>query len=266
MRVCRLVGHSKRSYEPLSEPASSSFFINRSLTSSQKRLPASRPSYDGVIRSVASSPRLTLSPIAEETGLIVPIGEWVLRQACAEAMRWPGHIRVAVNLSVAQFRGRKLVQAVTGALAESGLPGQRLELEITETVLMQNTEATLGILHQLRALDARISMDDFGTGYSSLSYLRSFPFDKVKIDRSFVHDLSGKASSIAVVRAILGLGHSLGLATTAEGVETKAQLAILQEGVCTEVQGYFFCQPKSAADLPSFFGQNDMEIAARKTV
>jgi diguanylate cyclase (GGDEF)-like protein/PAS domain S-box-containing protein len=205
-------------------------------------------------------------PIAEETGLIVPIGEWVLRQACAEAMRWPGHISVAVNLSVAQFRGRKLVQAVTGALAESGLPGQRLELEITETVLMQNTEATLGILHQLRALDARISMDDFGTGYSSLSYLRSFPFDKVKIDRSFVHDLSGKENSIAVVRAILGLGHSLGLATTAEGVETKAQLAILQEEGCTEVQGYFFCQPKSAADLPSFFEQNDMKIAARKTL
>jgi diguanylate cyclase (GGDEF)-like protein/PAS domain S-box-containing protein len=203
-------------------------------------------------------------PIAEETGLIVSIGEWVLRQACAEAMRWPGHIRVAVNLSVAQFRGRKLVQAVTGALAESGLPGQRLELEITETVLMQNTEATLGILHQLRALDARISMDDFGTGYSSLSYLRSFPFDKVKIDRSFVHDLSGKENSIAVVRAILGLGHSLGLATTAEGVETKAQLAILQEEGCTEVQGYFFCQPKSVADLPSFFEQNDMKIAARK--
>jgi diguanylate cyclase (GGDEF)-like protein len=205
-------------------------------------------------------------PIAEETGLIVPIGEWVLRKACSEAMRWPGHIRVAVNLSVAQFRGRKLVQAVTGALAESGLSGQRLELEITETVLMQNTEATLGILHQLRALGARISMDDFGTGYSSLSYLRSFPFDKVKIDRSFVHDLSGKESSIAVVRAILGLGHSLGLATTAEGVETKAQLAILQEEGCTEVQGYFFCQPKSAADLPSFFEQNDMKIAARKTV
>jgi diguanylate cyclase (GGDEF)-like protein len=205
-------------------------------------------------------------PIAEETGLIVPIGEWVLRKACSEAMRWPGHIRVAVNLSVAQFRGRKLVQAVTGALAESGLSGQRLELEITETVLMQNTEATLSILHQLRALDARISMDDFGTGYSSLSYLRSFPFDKVKIDRSFVHDLSGKESSIAVVRAILGLGHSLGLATTAEGVETKAQLAILQEEGCTEVQGYFFCQPKSAADLPSFFEQNDMKIAARKTV
>jgi diguanylate cyclase (GGDEF)-like protein len=205
-------------------------------------------------------------PIAEETGLIVPIGEWVLRQACAEAMRWPGQIKVAVNLSAAQFRGRKLVQAVTGALVGSGLPGQRLELEITETVLMQNTEATLDILHQLRALEARISMDDFGTGYSSLSYLRSFPFDKVKIDRSFVHDLSGKESSIAIVRAILGLGHSLSLATTAEGVETKAQLAILQEEGCTEVQGYLFCQPKSAADLPIFFAQNSMKIAARKTM
>jgi diguanylate cyclase (GGDEF)-like protein len=205
-------------------------------------------------------------PIAEETGLIVPIGEWVLRQACAEAMRWPGNIRVAVNLSVAQFRGRKLVQAVTGALVESGLPGQRLELEITETVLMQNTEATLGILHQLRALEARISMDDFGTGYSSLSYLRSFPFDKVKIDRSFVRDLSGKEDSIAIVRAILGLGHSLGLATTAEGVETKAQLEILQEEGCTEVQGYLFCQPKSVADLPIFFEQNSKKIAAHKTV
>jgi diguanylate cyclase (GGDEF)-like protein len=195
-------------------------------------------------------PPIEFIGLAEEIGLIVPIGEWVLREACREAASWPGDIRVAVNLSPAQFRNRNLTHDVIRALAASGLNPQRLELEITESVLLVENEATLTTLHQLRSLGVRIAMDDFGTGYSSLSYLRSFPFDKIKIDGSFVRDASSRVDCAAIIRAIAGLGESLGIPTTAEGVETEEQLRhVFAEG-CTEVQGYLFSHPRPAAELP----------------
>jgi diguanylate cyclase (GGDEF)-like protein/PAS domain S-box-containing protein len=190
-------------------------------------------------------------PISEEIGLIVPLGDWVLKRACAEASVWPGHVKVAVNVSPAQFRTGHLVESVTEALAASGLPAARLELEITESVLLTNSAATLATLHALRALGVRISMDDFGTGYSSLSYLRSFPFDKIKIDQSFIRDLATTEDAEAIVRAIIGLGASLGMRTTAEGVETDEQLAWLRTEDCAEVQGYFFSPSVPAAELPA---------------
>jgi len=192
---------------------------------------------------------LEFIPVAEETGLIVQIGEWVLRQACAEATRWPKHVTIAVNLSPAQFKSRNLLPTVISALATSGLPAGRLELEITEMVLVQDNDGAFAILHQLRDLGIRISMDDFGTGYSSLGYLRSFPFDKIKIDQSFIRDLPGKQDSVAIVRAVVGLSSSLGITTTAEGVETKEQLASLTAEGCTEFQGFLFSQPRRAADV-----------------
>jgi diguanylate cyclase (GGDEF)-like protein len=182
-------------------------------------------------------------PVAEETGLIVSIGEWVLREACEAATAWPNEVRVAVNLSPAQFKKGKVYDVVVAALKDSGLPATRLELEITESLLLVDNEPTLGTLHRLRALGVRISMDDFGTGYSSLSYLRSFPFDKIKIDRSFMRDLGRGEDSLAIVRAVIGLGHSLGMSTTAEGVETEEQLAAVREEGCDEVQGFFFSPP-----------------------
>jgi diguanylate cyclase (GGDEF)-like protein len=185
-------------------------------------------------------------PVAEMSGLIVPLGEWALHRACAEAASWPGNVSVAVNLSPVQFKGRALVQTVTEALAASGLPDFRLELEITESVLLQDGKATL---QALRDLGVRIAMDDFGTGYSSLSYLRSFPFDKIKIDQSFIHDLRENDNSAAIVRAVTSLGTSLGMATTAEGIETHAQLAQLRMQCCTEVQGYLFSRPCPAGDM-----------------
>lgn len=188
-------------------------------------------------------------PVAEETGLIVPLGEWVLRQACAEAAKWPNEITIAVNLSPAQFKSKNLVPAVTSALVSSGLPARRLELEITELVLLQDNESAFAILHQLRDLGIKIAMDDFGTGYSSLGYLRSFPFDKIKIDQSFIQDLPGKEESLAIVRAVVGLSSSLGITTTAEGVETHEQLASVTSEGCTEFQGYLFSKPRTAEDV-----------------
>jgi predicted signal transduction protein with EAL and GGDEF domain len=188
-------------------------------------------------------------PVAEDIGLIVPLGEWVLREACAEAMNWPEDIKVAVNLSPAQFRSRNLVQAVVSALAHSGLSPRRLELEITESVFLAETEANLAILHQLRELGVSISLDDFGTGYSSLSYLRSFPFDKIKIDRSFVQGIAERTDCVAIVRAISGLGRSLNITTTAEGVETVDQLDWLRAEGCNEVQGFLFSAARPAAEL-----------------
>ncbi len=187
-------------------------------------------------------------PVAEEIGLIAPLGEWVLRQACREAAWWPTDIRVAINLSPAQFRSRNLVQVVASALVASSLSPGRLELEITESVLLHDNEATLAVLHQLRALGVRIAMDDFGTGYSSLSYLLSFPFDRIKIDRSFVRDISERADCAAIVQSIASLGASLGMATTAEGVETGEQLQLLKAVGCTEVQGYYFARPQPAGE------------------
>ncbi len=188
-------------------------------------------------------------PLAEEIGIIAPIGIWVLRTACREAATWPGNVKVAVNLSALQIKSKTLVLDVAAALGASGLSPGRLELEITETVILQDSEATLTVLHQLRALGLRISMDDFGTGHSSLSYLRSFPFDKIKIDKSFVCDISEADESAAIVRAVTGLGMSFGMATTAEGVETEQQLLRLREEGCTEVQGYLFSPPRPAKDI-----------------
>jgi diguanylate cyclase (GGDEF)-like protein len=191
-------------------------------------------------------------PLAEEIGLIVPLGAWVLRQACMEAASWPNGLKLAVNVSSVQFRNRGLVDTVMSALAESGLPGDRLELEITESVLLNNDSDTLGLLHQLRRIGVRISLDDFGTGYSSLSYLRTFPFDKIKIDRSFVQDLGSSQGTMVIVSALIDLATGLGMITTAEGVETQAQLDWLQSKRCTEVQGYLISRPLTAGDFRSF--------------
>jgi diguanylate cyclase (GGDEF)-like protein/PAS domain S-box-containing protein len=201
-------------------------------------------------------------PLAEEIGLIVPIGEWVLKQACCEAAKWPKPVRVAVNLSPAQFKSRSVMQSVISALAVSGLEATRLELEITESVLLHDNEATLATLHQLRSFGIKISMDDFGTGYSSLSYLRSFPFDKIKIDRSFIKDISDKGDCAAIVKAVAGLGKGLGIATTAEGVETIEQLHKVRNEGCTEVQGYYFSAPQPGDKLRKFFEQQKTSRAA----
>jgi diguanylate cyclase (GGDEF)-like protein len=198
---------------------------------------------------------LEFIPVAEETGLIVPLGEWVLRQACAQAARWPDHVTVAVNLSPAQFKSRNLLATVVNALAASGLPAKRLELEITELVLLQDNDGAFAVLRQLRDLGIRIAMDDFGTGYSSLGYLRSFPFDKIKIDQSFIRDLSSKEGSIAIIRAVVGLSSSMGITTTAEGVETKEQLARLTLEGCDEVQGFLFSPPRPAKELQRLFDE-----------
>ncbi|MET0531030.1 MAG: EAL domain-containing protein [Microvirga sp.] len=188
-------------------------------------------------------------PVAEDIGLIVSVGDWVLEQACMAAMHWPKNIKVAVNLSPVQFRNRTLVQSVGRALARSGLAPERVELEITESVLLQDNDVTIATLHQLRRLGVRIAMDDFGTGYSSLSYLRSFPFDKIKIDQSFVREMSSRADCLAIVRSIAGLGASLGMTTVAEGVETEDQFLQISAAGCTEVQGYYFGRPKPAHEL-----------------
>ena len=201
-------------------------------------------------------------PMAEEIGLIGAIGGWVLRTACAEAATWPGNVRVAVNLSPVQFRDRSLPALVADALADSGLAPQRLELEITESLLLSDDEAVLSMLHEMRAMGARISMDDFGTGYSSLSYLRRFPFDKIKIDQSFVRGLSDEADCAAIVRAVVGLGRSLGMAVNAEGVETAAQLAALRAEGCGEVQGYLFSRPRPARDVRAMLEPAEPAAAA----
>jgi diguanylate cyclase (GGDEF)-like protein/PAS domain S-box-containing protein len=203
-------------------------------------------------------------PVAEDIGLITQLGEWVLREACSQAMKWPHDIKVAVNLSPVQFRSRNLVQVVISALAQSGLAPTRLELEITESILLAETDANLAILHQLRELGVSISMDDFGTGYSSLSYLRSFPFDKIKIDRSFVKDLAQRPDCVAIVRAISGLGRSLNITTTAEGVETEDQLDWLRAEGCNEVQGFLFSAARPAAAIAKLladFGQRASRAA-----
>ena len=203
-------------------------------------------------------PPLDFIPLAEEIGLIVPIGEWVIRQACRDAAGWPMPISIAVNVSPAQFKSERLVEMIVSALAGSGLPAHRLEIEITEGVLLQESERTLTILHRLRALGVRVSMDDFGTGYSSLSYLRSFPFDKIKIDRSFVNDLTAKPGGDAIIRAIAGLGKSLGMTTVAEGVETADQMRRIRSEGCTDVQGYLISRPVSAEDLMTLLAEHNL--------
>ncbi|MCK9908365.1 EAL domain-containing protein [Microbacteriaceae bacterium K1510] len=201
-------------------------------------------------------------PTAEETGLIGQIGEWVLRRACKDAAAWSRPLTVAVNMSPVQFKNPGLVKLVEDALATSGLAAERLELEITEAVLLDESEATLGLLHQLRSIGVRISMDDFGTGYSSLGYLRSFPFDKIKIDRSFVRDLTTRADAMAIVRAVTGLGRSLGIPTTAEGVETAEQADLLRLEGCTQVQGFHFGEPKPAIEVEQMLAGRKLRVVA----
>ncbi len=205
---------------------------------------------------------LDFIPVAEATGLIVPLGEWVLQRACTDAAKWDNGVTVAVNLSPAQFKSKHLVPAVVDALAASGLPPNRLELEITELVLLQESDGAFAILHQLRDLGIRIAMDDFGTGYSSLGYLRSFPFDKIKIDQSFIRDLPNKEESLAIVRAVVGLSSSLGITTTAEGVETAEQLASVTAEGCSEYQGFLFSTPRPIAEVAGLIAGPDTKAAA----
>ena len=195
----------------------------------------------------------TFIPLAEEIGFIVPMGEWVIRQACIAAAKWPEDIHVAVNISAVQFRSPDLMKVIVGALQVSGLHPARLELEITETVLLHSKEATLAVLHQLRALGVRIAMDDFGTGYSSLTYLQCFPFDKIKIDRSFVKDVTENKGSLNIVRAVAALANDMGMTTTAEGVETQAQLDSIAAEGCTEMQGFLFSRPIPEREIERTF-------------
>jgi diguanylate cyclase (GGDEF)-like protein len=188
-------------------------------------------------------------PLAEDTGLIAGIGEWVLRTACAAAATWPDDIRVAVNVSPVQLHGDGLLDAVLDALHGTGLAPHRLEIEITEAILMRNNETTLDTLQRLRKLGIRIAMDDFGTGFSSLSYLRRFPFDKIKIDQSFVQGLSETPESGAIVRTVAKLAASFRMTTTAEGVETDLQRRVVKASGCTEMQGYLFSRPRTAAAI-----------------
>jgi diguanylate cyclase (GGDEF)-like protein len=199
-------------------------------------------------------------PVAEETGLIIPIGEWVLRTACAEAALWPDHVQVAVNVSSGQLTSKNLINVIVGAIASSGIRPNRLELEITESILIQNTsenQSTLKILHEH---GVQFAMDDFGTGYSSLGYLLSFPFNRIKIDRSFIAGLPDKKESYVVVGAIAGLARNLGMRVTAEGVETAQQLAQVRILGCTEVQGYFFSHPRPASELRRRFQRNAKDV------
>jgi diguanylate cyclase (GGDEF)-like protein len=190
-------------------------------------------------------------PIAEASGLIGAIGQWVLGRACRDAASWDSDIKIAVNLSPSQFKDKNLVSYIQAALAASGLPASRLELEITESVLLNDSNIILAILLEIKALGVQISMDDFGTGYSSLSYLRSFPFDKVKIDRSFIKDLPNDKNAMAIIRAIVGLGETFGMTVTAEGVETNEQAVLLALEDCTHLQGYLFSRAVPAGDIPT---------------
>lgn len=207
-------------------------------------------------------------PVAEDTGIICAIGAWVLRQACKDAVNWPDNIKVSVNLSPVQFNSRGMLDMVKEALEQSGLPASRLELEITETVLLSNTEKNTELLFELRKLGVSIAMDDFGTGYSSLNYLRTFPFDKIKIDRSFISNLDNDKRNLAIIQAVVSLGSAFNIVTTAEGVETPEQLARLKAEHFGEVQGFFTGKPMPQQKIcdfvtnydawdPDRFGKND---------
>ncbi len=201
-------------------------------------------------------------PLAEEIGLIVGIGEWAIRQACATAAGWPDHTTVAVNVSPKQFRHPGLVQVVVSALAQSGMPARRLELEITESVLLEDSDKTLATLFRLRELGVRIAMDDFGTGYSSLSYLQSFPFDRIKIDRSFVKDITVASGSLNIVRAVAAMAKGLGMAATAEGVETQEQMDTVKSEGCTEMQGFFFSRPRPPHEIDALLRAEGKQTAS----
>jgi diguanylate cyclase (GGDEF)-like protein/PAS domain S-box-containing protein len=201
-------------------------------------------------------------PVAEDAGLIDELGDWVLRTACTEAATWPDHIRIAVNVSPIQLKCQTLAIRIAGALANSGLKPDRLELEITEAVLIRDDEAALAILHQLRGIGVRIALDDFGTGYSSLSYLKRFPFDKIKIDRCFVSDVDAAGGSSSIVQAVVNIAAALDTTTVAEGVETEAQRTLLRELGCTEMQGYLFSAAKPAAEVKKLFAATSAQAAA----
>lgn len=200
-------------------------------------------------------PPSTFIALAEEIGLIDLIGERILERACTDAAKWPQDITVAVNVSASQFKSGRLVAAVEAALAASGLPPGKLELEVTESIFLHGSESNCAILDRLGDMGVQISLDDFGTGYSSLSYLRSFSFNKIKIDKSFIRDLSANESSIAIVRAVCGLARSFGASTTAEGVETGAQLAQIRAEGCTDMQGYFFSRPLPVGEIPALLAR-----------
>lgn len=201
-------------------------------------------------------------PIAEEIGLIIPLGEWVVNKACMDAKQWPGNTKIAVNLSPLQFRSENLIEMVFKALAKSHLPPSRLELEITERVLLDHNDETLATLHALRDLGVRISMDDFGTGYSSLSYLRSFPFDKIKIDRSFINDLSKRDETAVIVSAVASLSQNLGMIATAEGVETQSQRDQVSAAGYTEMQGFLFSAARPADEITQmYFSGENLHVA-----
>jgi len=208
-------------------------------------------------------------PVAEATGLIEPIGEFVLREAVKAASQWPNDAAVAVNLSPVQFKNQKLLSTVVSALAESGLPARRLELEVTESLFIDGSEHAYNMLQNLRALGIRTALDDFGTGYSSLSYLRRFPFDKIKIDKSFIDDVAAREDSLAIIRAIVALAEALGMTTTAEGVESLDQVARLREAGCTQIQGYVFSRPRPPVEIAAMFAQRldgyGDDSAARQT-
>jgi len=208
--------------------------------------------------------------LAEDIGIINALGEWILRRACADAAAWPGALKVAVNLSPQQFKQRTLAHVIVSALDESGLAPHRLELEITESALLENSRETLSLLHQFRALGVRIAMDDFGTGFSSLSYLRSFPFDRIKIDRSFVSDITESKDCRSIVSAVAALGHSLGMTTTAEGIETYDQLQMVKAEGCTDLQGYYFSEPMPRAEVFRFLagrgrGKPELQTASGRS-
>jgi len=190
-------------------------------------------------------------PLAEATGLIVPLGAWVLQQACRDASHFPRHIKVAVNLSAVQFRKSDLLDTILCAMVDAGLPADRLEVEVTESVLLDKDVSCLTLLHHLKGMGVSIALDDFGTGYSSLGYLKVFPFDKIKIDRSFIKDMLEREDCAAIVRSVIELGRSLNMTTTAEGVETELQFEMIRAAGATFAQGYFFGHPvqKSALDL-----------------
>ena len=189
-------------------------------------------------------------PIAEETGLIIPIGEWVIRTGLDELASWPEHLSMAINLSPIQIRSDNLIPVLIQSLASSGVAPPRVELEITESVLLHDSEDNVAVLHRLREMGLRIALDDFGTGYSSLNYLRSFPFDKIKIDRTFVDSLNDRPENQAIVDAVVGLAANLNMGTTAEGVESLLQLEELKRNGCVQAQGFLFDRAQPSHLLP----------------
>ena len=203
-------------------------------------------------------------PVAEQSGLIEQLGEYVLRKACKEAVLWPEHVGLAVNVSPAQFRSGAFALKVVAALGDSGLSARRLELEITEAVLIGDDEAALKVLHELKAIGVRVALDDFGTGYSSLSYLRRFPFDKIKIDRSFINGLTEQNGSTAIVRAVVALAAEHNMETTAEGVETEPQRALLQQLQCGQMQGFLFSPARTDLEIRQMFVTDREKVDKRR--